>query len=241
MRALTCGSRLRSVTGNTGSALSSMMPKRAENLASGGVPAVRTLSGNLSAFNSGRPASSLMPPGISSRNSAFSGNGPLKVTSPFSAYSGAPSRSGRRGPSARTSPCVWRVERGVEPQGHRQHGDAACARVFALAGKFGQEEARVSKCRTWSWPVATPESDWMPSPPHQADPGLHGQPLAALQRAGSAGPARAAAASAGTRAAARAPRPRRCAAPMRSLSPGDDEAGVGEHRGLVRRGVEGSG
>ena len=80
------GSRLRTVTGRTGSA-ASRIPKSPENLARGGYSSVATESGNSAALASVRPASSRMPSGSSTRNWDSGGNGPWKdrdVTSGWS-------------------------------------------------------------------------------------------------------------------------------------------------------------
>src|SRR3984893_3030828 len=73
-----CASRLRTVTGSTGSA-SSMIPKRAENFASGGNSSVLTISGNREALGGGRRMSSVRPAGISIVYRDDSLNGPAKV------------------------------------------------------------------------------------------------------------------------------------------------------------------
>jgi hypothetical protein len=52
------GSRLRTVTGSAGSALASMMPKRAGNLASGGKASILMVWGKRAALTAFRPASS---------------------------------------------------------------------------------------------------------------------------------------------------------------------------------------
>ena len=83
------GSTRRSVTGSSagvsafasGSAKRSTMPKgAAENLASGGITPVATLSGKLAALSGARPLASWKPAGSSTEKAVFSGNGPLKLT-----------------------------------------------------------------------------------------------------------------------------------------------------------------
>jgi hypothetical protein len=72
------------VTGSRGAAppgsRDSRMPKFAGNFASGGSSSVATLSGNAVALASVRPASSVSPAGISSRNAVYSGNPGPNVT-----------------------------------------------------------------------------------------------------------------------------------------------------------------
>ncbi len=73
-----CGSRLRTVTGSTGSALS-IIPKRAENLASGGNSIGLDRERKRDALASARPVSSTMSRGISTVYCADSANGPSKA------------------------------------------------------------------------------------------------------------------------------------------------------------------
>ena len=67
------------MTGSTGSA-ASIIPKRAENFASGGNSSVLTVIGKREALESGRPVSSMRPGGSSILYCADSLNGPGKVT-----------------------------------------------------------------------------------------------------------------------------------------------------------------
>ena len=76
--AFTSLSKLRSVTGNSGSASNSMIPKLPENLASGGYLSDFTSSGNLLTLESFLPVSSLREFGMSNLNFVSSGKGPSK-------------------------------------------------------------------------------------------------------------------------------------------------------------------
>ncbi len=83
---LTEGSRFLRVTGRAAPPLSSIIPKRAENFASGGYESVLIVSGNLSLFDKVLPASSFRSFGTSMTNDDFSGKGPLKEI-PFTKFS----------------------------------------------------------------------------------------------------------------------------------------------------------
>ena len=76
--AFTSLSRFRRVTGNSGSASNSMIPKLPENLASGGYLSDLISSGYLFAFVSFLPASSFKESGILILNFVSSGKGPSK-------------------------------------------------------------------------------------------------------------------------------------------------------------------
>ena len=87
----TAPSILRTVSGSTGSALSSRMPNvAAGNLASAGASEVRVFSGNCSALSSLRPASSAKSDGSSMRRSDFSGSTSENCTAVTPSSDGSP-------------------------------------------------------------------------------------------------------------------------------------------------------
>jgi len=101
-RPVAFASMLRTVNGSAASARNSTIPNGAGNLASGGNAPVATGSGNFPRLAGALPASSVSPGGSSTRNRAFSGNGPSN-TAPDT--NGSPEmssgRTGARGfPSA---------------------------------------------------------------------------------------------------------------------------------------------
>ena len=129
------------------------MPKRAENLASGGNGSVLTTRGNRAALLKGRPASSFIPAGTSTWKVELSGKGPMK-TRPVTKDGGvfSPSAFHRRPPGpTRATRCAWSQDTGAENWTVMGvTGMQPAWRFSRSQEKVAMNGPRVLKGRTWS-------------------------------------------------------------------------------------------
>ena len=155
------GSRFRTVTGSAGSALASMMPKRAGNLASGGNASILMVCGKRAALTGVRPASSARSAGTSRRSSVFSGNGPLKLSESVHGESAASKRGAHCRPSGPMSTTRRACSMAMAAENRTRTGVMGIQPAFLCSRSQSTRTvkgSRTLKCSDWSRSVATPLS-----------------------------------------------------------------------------------